>query len=454
MTPRQIASRERLYRTMSVSLALVTAVLLVPASWITMPPPERETLEPEARAIEIVRLPPDTLPPPPPLPPRPEPRREAKPEPEPESRPDPEPVTEPLRLHAKVPEIDIPEERQRPRAKNELANDVREQIRFRADAPRVEVPEERREVLRRPALDAQPERRVERRVEDVDVSVPRAVPRKKQSSEVDVAAMTKQTYHDAEAPDVDVATPRPRTRQAPTPSRLPPSRQLKTGVAVERAENAPAVEVPRGNTSKPQRAAPVAVSGAYEGSRVTYDSDPGDAAETAVPSPRPPAASGEAPRIAVTEGGTSGLKYSAAAADTSRGGRARTTAGPGSLDAVRAALSRKYGLPLVSVNDMGQRSTEAARWNVLLPQLSELLRDTRGLASWEAGDEGGLSVERDGKSLIIRYPDGVVHVLVPSEEGLAMLFVARGDGARPVVSKVQEAESARKALRRYTRGAS
>ena len=40
------------------------------------------------------------------------------------------------------------------------------------------------------------------------------------------------------------------------------------------------------------------------------------------------------------------------------------------------------------------------------------------------------------------------------KEGLAALYVARGPNARAVTSKVEEAEQARKALYRYTRGAS
>ena len=163
-------------------------------------------------------------------------------------------------------------------------------------------------------------------------------------------------------------------------------------------------------------------------------------------------------RFAREQGGAPGLKYSVAAADAPVGSTA-----PGKvlsrraarIDGIRAMLARKYGLPLVSVNDLGQRSTEAARWNLLLPEISDLVRKTRKLGSWRGGPNDEVaSVERDGKSLIIRYRDGIVHVIVPTDDGLVALFVARSAGARPVVSKVQEAESARSALYRYARGAS
>jgi len=65
-----------------------------------------------------------------------------------------------------------------------------------------------------------------------------------------------------------------------------------------------------------------------------------------------------------------------------------------------------------------------------------------------------VAVERDGESLIIRRRDGIIHVLTLTDDGLAALFVGRGAGARPLASKVQEAESALDALSRLVRGAS
>lgn len=127
--------------------------------------------------------------------------------------------------------------------------------------------------------------------------------------------------------------------------------------------------------------------------------------------------------------------------------------GPG-VGNVRARLANKYGLPLVSVNDLGSRSTDAARWNMILPRLSDLLRVAIGHNVAGGGGGNVASVEQDGSTLIVRYRDGIVHVLVPTADGLAALYVARAAGARPVVSKVQEGESAVAALVHLTRGAS
>ena len=133
------------------------------------------------------------------------------------------------------------------------------------------------------------------------------------------------------------------------------------------------------------------------------------------------------------------------------GGGRRGGGGIGPVSATAQALGGKYGLQLVSVNDLGQRSTEAARWNILLPQISDLLRQ----ALARGGRNGGprtAGIEVDGSTLVIRYRDGVVHFLVPTGDGLAVIYVARGPGARPVVSKVQEGESALDALNYLVRG--
>ncbi len=119
-----------------------------------------------------------------------------------------------------------------------------------------------------------------------------------------------------------------------------------------------------------------------------------------------------------------------------------------------AALGR-YGLSLISVGHLGARSTEAARWNMIVPRMAELLRAalTRGVSPRAAGAGGNVtSVRRDGNNLIVRYSDGIVHVLVPTADGLAALYVARTAGARPVVSRIEEGENALAALTRLSRG--
>ncbi len=455
MNSRQQASRERLQRYLSLALAVVTSVLLVPPSWIRIAPDRDPPRQPEPRPIEIVRLPPETLPPPPPLPPPPKPRPERRPEPEPEPEPLPEPK---LELRAEVPEIEIPRDRRDVR-RVELRAESITTPRFEQQAPELDVPAERRERRRdvKVQVDAAQTPQLAQELPDANMPVPRAVPRDERRERIEVAQMTARSYHEADAPDVEVVTSRPAARPSRTPSPLPVSRQARTGVALRPAESAPDVEVPRGNTARPDRAAPLAVSGAYAGTRVTWDADPGDAGDVAVPTPRKSTRGAEAPALAVTSGGTTGLKYGAAPADAPIGptGRARGRSGPARLEQVRAALARRYGLPLVSVQQLGQRSTEAARWNVLLPQISDLLRKARRSSRFGGvPSEEVVEVKRDGDRLIIRYRDGVVHVLVPGENGLAMLFVARAQGARQVTSKVEEGESARRALALLTRGGS
>jgi hypothetical protein len=113
----------------------------------------------------------------------------------------------------------------------------------------------------------------------------------------------------------------------------------------------------------------------------------------------------------------------------------------------------RYGLPLVAVDDLGWRSADAARWNMLLPRLAELLRRVLAQGSPHAGNNV-VTVRIEDGALIVHYADGVVHVLVPTSDGLATLYVARGTGARPVVSRIEEGESALGALTRLARGAS
>ncbi len=459
MTPRAQLSRDRFYRYMSISLAVVTALLLIPPDWIQLRRQPEKPAEPQPRPVEIVRLPPETLPPPPPLPPRPKPK--PKPQPREEEPPPPPEIQEVVKLQPQleVPEIEIPEQREVEKRLELQAQQVQEIFKRQLETPEIETPRKKSD-QRRPEKVVVDTRPVELRTADqqVEVTVPKAVPRQQQATEIQVAAATKESFHDALAPDVEVVTPRPSARRTDRPSLQPVSQQLRTGVAVTQAADAPAVDVPRGNTSRPSRAAPVAISGAVTGTRVVYDANPGNAPEVAVASPKKASRSGAAPQLAATSGGTAGLKYSAAPADVAVGantGPRGRSAPAGKLEAVRSALARKYGLPLVSVNSLGQRSTEAARWNMLLPQISDLLRQGRGKGNWQGGPGGKVvSVTRDGNAFIIRYRDGIVHVLVPTEDGLANIFVARTKGSREVVSKVQEAEQALPALTQYLRGAS
>ncbi|MDQ7007322.1 MAG: hypothetical protein Q9Q40_08820 [Acidobacteriota bacterium] len=457
MTPRAQLSRDRFYRYMSICLAVVTALLLIPPDWVQLRRHPEKPAEPQPRPVTIVRLPPETLPPPPPLPPRPKP----KPKPQPRQEEPPPKVQEIVELEPQleVPEIEIPKPREVEKRLELQAQQTREVFNRQLETPAIETPREKVDAPRptKVVVDTRP---VELKPLDqqVEVTVPQAVPRQARAAEIQVAAATRESFHDTLAPDVEVVTPRPSARASDRPSLQPVSQQLRTGLAVTQAADAPAVDVPRGNTARPSRSAPVAISGAVTGTRVVYDANPGHAPEVAVASPKKASRRGAAPQLAATSGGTPGLKYSAAPADVAVGantGPRERSAAAGKLEAVRSALARKYGLPLVSVNSLGQRSTEAARWNMLLPQISDLLRQGRGKGDWQGGPGGKVvSVTRDGNAFIIRYRDGIVHVLVPTEDGLANIFVARTKGSREVVSKVQEAEQALPALTQYLRGAS
>lgn len=284
--------------------------------------------------------------------------------------------------------------------------------------------------------------------------------------------------------DARVDAPEPAVGRAGRTEARTASRLVSGGgsPALAATMDAPEVKVPgggRGGPGLPARAPGLVVGdGGGGGSIVAYgSSSPATMADMTVPRPGGPGRRGGKPGgaapglITVAGDGTGGgagtggrgIKYDGAA-DAPGGaiggfgmsGRPGGRGGSGGgtrIDGVRTRLAGKYGLPLVSVNDLGQRSTDAARWNMLLPQISDLLRDVLAQGS-RAGSGNVASVERDGSNLIIRYRDGIVHVLVPTDDGLAALFVARGGGARPVVSKIQEAECALGALSRLSRGVS
>jgi hypothetical protein len=454
MNRRSRISTERFYRCFSACLAVCTALLLVPADWIDIKRTKPEPKEPEPREIEIVRVPPEEIPPPPPLPDPPKPKPKPKPE-----RKQPEPKPEPkLERMLETPDVEIPRkriERRRQRLRQDVA---RVELQKNLDQPEVEVPAEKRRQRRMEIVADQKPERLKAEDQPVDVTVPKAVPRQEQRNKVEVAAATSSSFHQEDAPDVDVVTPRPAARKSQRPSVRPVSRRLKTGASARAAEDAPNVDVPSGNTSKPSRNAAVAVSGPVEGTRVTYDQNPGAAHQVAVASPKKADRGGEAPRLAVTAGGAGGLEYSGAPGDVAVGGTPGAQPGePGGtkLGKVASALSRKYGLPLIRVSNIGKRSTEAARWNILLPQISDLIRKNRSKQSWSAGSGHNVaSITRDGDAVIIRYRDGITHVLVPTQNGLTAMYVSAESGARPVVSKVEEAEQAKKALTLYDRGAS
>ncbi len=317
------------------------------------------------------------------------------------------------------------------------------------------------------------EKRVEFKpqLQEPEIEIPQT---KEQRQKLDLATQKLETLAGRmDAPEVSASGARTQARAAAS---LSAASYHETFSA---AMDAPEVKIPgggRGGPGLPARAPGIQVrEGGGGGSIVAYKSDvPATMTDFTVGAPGPSGKrggkpGGMAPGIITVEGngvgggagsGGRGLKYGDGPADAPGGeiGGFGVTGRPGRgtgarIEGVRAALANKYGLPLVSVNDLGQRSTEAARWNLLLPQLSELVR--RAVSERRGGSGGEVAaVEIDGSNVIIRYRDGIVHVLVPTDDGLTALYVARAAGARQVTSKVQEAESAISALSRITRGAS
>jgi len=116
-----------------------------------------------------------------------------------------------------------------------------------------------------------------------------------------------------------------------------------------------------------------------------------------------------------------------------------------------AFFGRRYGAPLVDAARLGQRTSDGARYNLLVPMLSEAYRQVVFRGAWRAGgaEESGVdSAQVDRDAIAIRYHDGTLHVVVPTRDGLVALYVSavgRDPGAR---TKVDEAERALGALRR------
>jgi hypothetical protein len=114
-------------------------------------------------------------------------------------------------------------------------------------------------------------------------------------------------------------------------------------------------------------------------------------------------------------------------------------------------LSRRYGVTLMEASGLGSRTTDGARYALLLPALSEAYRAVpfRGRRRGAAGDAVE-TVQVDADAIAIRYRDGTLHVLAPTSDGLVALFVSSRGGASGR-SKVQEAERALGALHRFAR---
>lgn len=289
---------------------------------------------------------------------------------------------------------------------------------------------------------------------------------KQQKQEIAVTKLDTKRMHE-QAPDVMTTSRTP--GKAGRPELALAADQLKGKPGVTGSLDAPDVAlggVANGKSPKPSGLPALSSDRMGRSNKVLYGGPSGGDPDVTTVAGGPGGKGGGAPAgrpgAGLNAGGLGGngnsIKYAAGPADAGPGngpaGAPSRGSGNSRLDAVRMALANKYGLPLVAVGDIGQRSTDAARWNLLLPELTDLLKQALTRGAWRGGEAGVVSLQRDGRNFVIRYDDGIVHVLTVGDDGLAALFVARQDNARAVTSKVAEAENARSALYAYIRGAS
>lgn len=114
-------------------------------------------------------------------------------------------------------------------------------------------------------------------------------------------------------------------------------------------------------------------------------------------------------------------------------------------------LGRKYGVTLMDASRIGSRTSDGARYALVVPSLSEAYRGVAFRGRWPGPpDDPVESIEVDRESIAIRYRDGTVHVLAPTADGLVALYVSAANASS--LSKVDEADKALAALQRLGRG--
>ncbi len=121
------------------------------------------------------------------------------------------------------------------------------------------------------------------------------------------------------------------------------------------------------------------------------------------------------------------------------------------IDSGAAALGRRYGAALIEAARLGQRTSEGARYSLLVPGLSEAYRQVALRGAWRTAHpeaDGLASAQVDRDAIAIHYDDGTLHVVVPTGDGLVALYVSTGGGKGAPRSKVHEAERALRALQR------
>lgn len=255
----------------------------------------------------------------------------------------------------------------------------------------------------------------------------------------------------AAIPPLQLAPPEPiapqRVRPEPLPERLEPE-----AVPIKVADAAPEVKV-RDSAPAPSAAPAIAPLGAPAKPQIGTGEEP----ELAFlrPGDRQRGAGGTIAgrdQAALPGGGST-------AGGIRRGGSGLSTGGDAAVGSegaftgtgLASFLGRKYGVKLMEASRLGARTSDGARYALVVPALSEAYRAVafRGRRPGPAGDPVE-SIEVDKESIAIRYRDGTVHVLAPTSDGLVALYVSAADTSG--LSKVDEADRALSALQRLGRG--
>lgn len=144
---------------------------------------------------------------------------------------------------------------------------------------------------------------------------------------------------------------------------------------------------------------------------------------------------------------TGGIRRGGSGVPGNGGGAAVGSEGAFTGTGLASFLGRKYGVTLMEASRLGARTSDGARYALVVPQLAEAYRSVgfRGRRAGPAGDPVE-SIQVDGESIAIRYRDGTVQVLAPTSDGLVALYVSAANSAS--LSKVDEADRALAALQR------
>lgn len=259
--------------------------------------------------------------------------------------------------------------------------------------------------------------------------------------------------------------PPPRPAPTPRPRFEPPPLRVETaGLSIRAAENAPELRVRDAAPPMPRSATP---SLGKVNAQPAIPSGSGPEPEFVFLKPgreRPRGAGGgiagagdglpSLPGVGVGSTGRAAASGRGTQPGGSRGPELGTEGTFTTIENGAAALGRRYGAALIEAARLGQRTSDGARYSLLVPGLSEAYRQVALRGAWRAAhsEAGGLaSAQVDRDAIAIHYDDGTLHVVVPTGDGLVALYVSAGGGQGAPRNKVGEAERALRALQRLAR---